>query len=265
MFRLHEEYYGSSLCSFFLMETYTVSDYAHATIRFCCVQSLAALRLTDTAGRIFQECLEEEFRRTYWQVTSAAAIAVRELEDRRKQDEDRCRQDEVSYLYGNGRAVFDRLTDELAIEAHCWVMGHGSWNYDKDVNIPILEQPRNEQTNFKKRYHAIVQNRVYNVDSGEFISIERYNQLQDEIYEDSETELPPTGKQGQRQAAVEHGRQEVVLKDTLGDEGEKVEASVEANRQERERMFASEDENGSSEEPVAEQPLKIRRVGWGGG
>ena len=106
---------------------------------------------------------------------------------------------------------------------------------------------------------------MYNVDSNEFISIERYNQLQDEIYEDSETELPPTGKQGQRQAAVAHGRQEVVLKDTLGDEGEKVEANVEANRQERERMFASEDENGSSEEPVAEQPLKIRRVGWGGG
>ena len=117
------------------METYTVSDYAHATIPFCCVQSLAALRLTDTAGRIFQECLEEEFRRTYWQVTSAAAIAVR-VEDRRNQDEDRCRQDEV-LIYGNGRPVFDRLTDELAIEAHSWVMGHGSWYYDKDVNIPL--------------------------------------------------------------------------------------------------------------------------------
>lgn len=254
MFGLHEEYYGSSLCSFFLMETFTVSDFARATSPFCCVQSLAALRLTYTAGRIFQECLEEEFRRTYWQVTSAAAIAV-------KQDEDRCRQDEVhSYLYGNGRTVFDRLTDELS-----WVMGHGSWYYDKDVNIPILEQPRNEQTNFQKRYHAIVQNRVYNVDSNEFISIERYNKLQDEIFEDSETELSPTGKHGQRQAAVEHGRQEVVLKDTLGDEGENVEANVEANRQEREQMFASEDENGSSEEPVAEQPIKIRRVGWGGG
>ena len=58
------------------METYTVADYVHATIPLCCVQTLAALRLTDTAGRIFQGCLEEEFRDKYWNVTSAAAIAV---------------------------------------------------------------------------------------------------------------------------------------------------------------------------------------------
>ena len=60
----------------------------------------------------------------------------------------------------------------------------------------------------------------------------------------------------ERQAAVApEGQEEVVLKDALGDEGEK----VAANQQEREQRVASEEED---EEVVGEQPKKVRRLEW---
>lgn len=176
------------------------------------------------------------------------------------------------YIYVSAQAVIDRKTGQIITEDQMddqdknerYFNFAGIWVYARDRNETISEERMEVNMAMQKRYHDreqryfFVKNRVYDAISNEFLSLEQLTKRQDEHNPETDTQLQPT-QQGERQAAVERGRQEeqeeAMLKDALGDEGGK----VAANQQEREQRVASEDED---EEPVGEPLKKVRRVDW---
>ena len=126
------------------------------------------------------------------------------------------------YIYISARAVIDRQEGQIITEDQMYEQDMqerymyfpGVMVYERDRNEEISEKEMEMQMTMQLCYHDrwqryfIVQNRVYDATYNEFISLEQFKQRQDEHNSETESELPPTGQQGEGQAAVALGGQE---------------------------------------------------------
>ena len=128
------------------------------------------------------------------------------------------------YIYISAQTVIDRQEGQIITaeqmdeqdmqQRYISLPGPGFKVYDRDRNEMISKEEMAIQMAMQRSCHNrwqryfIVQKRVYDAISNEFISLEQFKQRQDEHNSETESELPPTGQQGEGQAAVALGGQE---------------------------------------------------------